>query len=75
MTVLMIIVVGLLGAAKTADLIRKKYWKDMVVFLIFLVFGTTIAALQINNVKIPHPLRGLVFFVEEVLKIKNIYGP
>lgn len=51
------------------NLIKKKYWREMVSSLILLTFGFTLLVLQTMNVKIPSPGAGIKYFVENILHL------
>lgn len=54
-------IIGILAAAaiiclwELPSLVKKKYWKDLFVFFLFLVPGVTLSILLAKNVVIPTP--------------------
>ncbi|MFZ5943013.1 MAG: hypothetical protein ACOYVD_02810 [Bacillota bacterium] len=56
-------------------LIYRKYWKELIIFFIFLGGAFVLSLLPIIGVKIPSPARGIAAVVKFILNvISNILG-
>lgn len=64
-----IIVFAIIGYFGSRTLIRKKNWRELVVFSVILFIGFALFALQSLDIKIPSPGEGVKLFVEEVLHL------
>ena len=50
-------------------LIRRKLWRELAAFSVFLTIGFVLSFLQVIGVKIPSPNDGITFLVETVSKM------
>lgn len=50
-------------------LIRKKLWPELAAFSVFLLLAFVISLLQTVGVKIPSPMKGAQYLIEEVLHL------
>lgn len=50
-------------------LIQKKYWRELIVFSLFLLLAFVLALLQTIGVDIPSPLRGIGYVVKDLLHL------
>jgi len=50
-------------------LVYRKYWKELIVFLLFLGFVFTISLLAVLGVPIPSPAKGIEIVVKFVIKL------
>lgn len=50
-------------------LVKKKYWRELVVFSVFFILAFTLAFLQVKGVKIPSPVKGIEYLFKNVLGI------
>lgn len=51
------------------DLIRKKYWRELVVFFLLLSFAFVLSLLQTIGVKIPILYSGIEYLLKDVLHL------
>lgn len=51
------------------SLIRKKHWRELVVFSIFLSIAFVMALLPTIGVKIPSPPKGIDYLVRDILHL------
>ena len=50
-------------------LIRRKLWRELAAFSVFLTIGFVLSFLQVIGVKIPSPNDGIIFLVETISKM------
>lgn len=52
------------GAAflEISKLVRMKYWYELIIFTVFLVFSFTLSLLLVSGVKIPSPSNSITTF-------------
>ena len=50
-------------------LIRRKLWRELAAFSVFITIGFVLSFLQVIGVKIPSPNDGITFLVETVSKM------
>ena len=58
-----------IGLFEIPGLIQKKYWRELIVFLIFLLFTFVVSILQVMGVQLPNPTKGIEFLVNMVKSI------
>ena len=51
------------------DLLRKKYWRELAFFSVFLFLGFILSLLQNIGVKLPDPNKGIQYFFKEILNL------
>lgn len=51
------------------SLIRKKQWRELIVFSILLSIAFVMALLQTIGVKLPNPSKGIDFLVRDILHL------
>jgi hypothetical protein len=70
----MIILVGLvfftIAIFQVRALVKQKYWRELVVFVLLHTVAFTLSMLYVMGVQIPSPMPGLKYVVEDVLHIK-----
>ena len=69
MVFLLILVFIVIALIEIPSLIRKKYWRELVVFLFFLLFVFIMTLLQIIGIKLPNPVKGLEYLIKDVLHL------
>jgi hypothetical protein len=69
MKVLLIMVLVFIAARQIPPLIRQKYWRELVVFIVFYSLAATFSFLISFDVKIPSPIQGIMYVIEDVLNI------
>lgn len=52
-----------------AEILNKKQWRELSVFVILFVSVLTIAILQIIHINIPSPIKGIETLIQDILKI------
>ncbi|WP_373232444.1 hypothetical protein [Cohnella sp.] len=50
-------------------LIRKKYWRELAVFSLFLLPTFLLALLQLLDVPIPSPVKGIEYVIKDLLHL------
>lgn len=63
MFLLFMVFIGILSF-EAPDLVRKKYWRELIVFSLFLLLAFILSLLQTMGVEIPSPLKGLQYLIE-----------
>jgi hypothetical protein len=65
---ILLLVATFIGIAffEVPNLIRKKYWYELVIFSIFFILAFSFSMLQLLGIKIPSPIK----FIEVFVKIK-----
>lgn len=68
---IVLLTIAFLGVVlfEVPDLIRKKHWRELIAFSVFLSLAFGLAVLQIFGVKIPSPIRGIVYLIKDVLHL------
>ena len=66
MIVALALAFGLLGVIQITILVRKKQWRDLVVFCIFFVFSFIVCILQASGVVLPSPTKGIEVFLDKM---------
>lgn len=51
------------------DLIQRKRWRELLVFLVFLLFAFIVSLLQVLEIKLPNPVKGIEFLVKYLLSV------
>lgn len=66
MQVIFLLFMGFIGILflEAPELIRKKYWRELIVFSLFLLLAFILSLLQTMGVEIPSPLKGLQYLIE-----------
>ncbi|SDZ67652.1 hypothetical protein SAMN05421736_13028 [Evansella caseinilytica] len=50
-------------------LIRKKYWRELAVFSLFLLSTFFLSLLQLLDVRIPNPVKGIEYVIKDILRL------
>lgn len=68
---ILLLILFFIGAAwfEVPSLIRKKYFRELTVFSLFLLSAFLLAFLQIIDVKIPSPMIGIEYLIRDVLHL------
>ena len=69
MIFLLIIVFIGIALFEIPGLIRKKYWRELTVFSIFLLLAFILSLLQAIGTKIPSPMKGIQYLVKDILHL------
>ncbi len=51
------------------QLVNKRQWGELTVFSVLLTAGVTLMLLQHFGVNVPSPIKGIEYFLKEVLKL------
>lgn len=51
-------------------LVKKKLWKDLVVFSLFYIAAVVLSSLFALGVEIPSPMKGVQYVIEDVFGLK-----
>jgi len=70
MIALLLIIYIIIAGLQIPPLIKKKYWRELIVFSVFFVFAFILNLLQVLDVKIPSPMKAVKYVVEDVLHLK-----
>lgn len=54
-------------------LIRQERFKELAVFTVFMVFAASLALMQIFDIKIPNPTKGIENVVNKLVNIRFEY--
>ncbi|AFM43018.1 hypothetical protein Desaci_4156 [Desulfosporosinus acidiphilus SJ4] len=66
--ILILVFIGI-ALVEVPGLIRKKYWRELIVFSTFLSFSFIVALLQTIGVKLPNPMRGIDYLIKDILHL------
>ncbi len=66
---LIILVFAVICYIEVPDLVKKKYWRELIVFFVFLIPGLVLTIMLSLDMYIPNPNRGIEFIVARVLSI------
>nr|WP_243270090.1 hypothetical protein [Thermanaerosceptrum fracticalcis] len=68
---IVLLIAAFVGIAlfEVPGLIQKKYWRELIVFLMFLLGAFILSLLQVLGVKVPNPVKGIEFLVKNFLTI------
>lgn len=71
MQVILLLIMAFTGVMflEVPALIRKKYWRELLVFMVFLSVGFILAFLQIIGIKIPSPLKAFTYLIRDLLHL------
>ncbi len=69
MVSLLILVFIIIALIEIPGLIRKKYWRELIVFSFFLLLVFIMTLLQIMGIKLPNPVKGLEYLIKEVFHL------
>jgi len=66
---LTILIFVIIAAIDVPPLIKNKQKRELIVFCVLFVFAFTIAILQSMDIKVPSPIKGVIYLVKDVLHI------
>jgi hypothetical protein len=66
-----LLILAFLGVAlfEVPNLIRNKHWRELTFFSAFLAFAFLLSLLQILNVELPNPIRGIQYLIKDILHL------
>ncbi|MBZ4687522.1 MAG: hypothetical protein PWQ96_1356 [Clostridia bacterium] len=66
-----LLIIAFIGIAlfEIPDLIQRKRWRELLVFLVFLLFAFIVSLLQVLEIKLPNPVKGIEFLVKYLLSV------
>jgi hypothetical protein len=69
--VIALLIIAFIGIAlfEIPDLIQRKRWRELLVFLVFLLFAFIVSLLQVLEIKLPNPVKGIEFLVKYLLSV------
>lgn len=65
---LIIIFIGI-TVFEVPELIKNRYWSELIAFLAFLTAAFVISLMYIMNLPIPNPMKGLEYLIKDVLHL------
>jgi hypothetical protein len=65
----MIIAFAIMIMIEVPGLIKKKYWRELVVFSVLITVTFAVSLLQMLNIEIPNPVRDTQYFVKNLLHL------
>lgn len=65
---LIIIFIGI-TVFEVPELIKNRYWRELIAFLAFLTAAFVISLMYIMNLPIPNPMKGLEYLIKDVLHL------
>ena len=68
MIFLLIVVFILIIIYEAPELIRNKYWKELIAFSFLMVIAFVISLLYILHVKVPNPMKDTQYIVRDIFK-------
>ncbi|MHB8072480.1 hypothetical protein [Desulfosporosinus fructosivorans] len=69
MIVLLLLAFIVIVLIEVPSLIKKKHWRELTVFSIFLVTAFIMALLQIIGVTMPNPFHGTTYLIRDILHL------
>ncbi|TWH48452.1 hypothetical protein [Sporomusa sp. KB1] len=69
MIILLCGIYAIIAFVQGAMLIRKKYWREFWICSVLLVVAFMLNLMQVLNVKIPSPMVGVHYIVNDVLQL------
>lgn len=69
MIILLAMVFLIILIIEAPKLIRNKFWKELIVFLSLLLLAFALTVLHILDVKIPNPLNGIKYLIDDILDL------
>lgn len=70
MLMLVILIYVIMAICHVLSLIKKKYWKELIISLSFLMFSILLTILYTIGVNIPSPSKPVQYLIEDILKLK-----
>ena len=67
---LLILACGFIALLEAPRLLKAKSYKDLSVFIVLLLFSFTLALLQILEVPLPNPYKGINYIVKQMTSIR-----
>lgn len=70
--VLVCITVTAVSWIQMSDLIKNKHWRELAVFLAFLLPGFIVSILLAAGIPVPNPVKGIEYMVNQVLTLSKM---
>ncbi len=64
-TLLLILAFAAIAAYEIPEIIRRRQWKELVVFAVLLIVGFTMSLFQTIGVKVPNPVKGIELIIKK----------
>lgn len=65
---LIIIFIGIIFL-EVPELIKNKYWRELIVFFAFLIVAFVMSTMYIMNLPIPNPMKAVEYVIKDVLHL------
>ncbi|MBE3519383.1 MAG: hypothetical protein IMW97_03660 [Firmicutes bacterium] len=66
---LLILAFAAIAAYEIPEIVRKREWKELVVFSVLLLIGFTVSFFQTIGVKVPNPVKGIELIVKKIANL------
>lgn len=68
--IFLLLIYALVALLNIPQLVRKKEWRDLTAFLVFYTTALVLGLLYVLDIPVPSPMKGLQYFISDVLGIK-----
>ncbi len=68
--IFLLLIYALVAWLNIPELIKKKEWRDLTVFLVFYTAAFVLGLIYVLDIPIPSPMKGLQYLISDVLGIK-----
>ena len=69
---LLVAAFAVIGLFEVTKILRKRLWRELLVFGFLLIFGFTLSVLLALDVPVPSPARGIKVLINPVLRLIGI---
>lgn len=69
MIIFLLIIFAIIAYINVPPLIRKKHWRDLIVYLGFYAIALTLSILLTLNISIPSPIKGIQYVIKDILHL------
>lgn len=69
MIFLLILVYSGLMLFEVPELIRNKYWRELSIFSLLLLFSFVLSLLQAKGIELPNITHGLIYLIRDILHL------
>lgn len=70
MLILVILIYIIIGLVQGVSLIKKRYWRELIISTVFLGIAFILSVLYILDFNIPSPAKGMQYIIEDVLHLR-----
>lgn len=64
--ILLILAFAIMALIEVPELIKKKYWRELIAFSVILILAFVISVFQYKDIDIPNPVRDTQYFVKSL---------